>query len=97
MHSFCASETTRVLVTTFLSWAHAAAESESAAPSTTHRTVIAMRDLHTNSLPAAILHQAKRRPAGRISQHLEQPRRAHAAADAHGHHDVLHAAAPAFD
>jgi hypothetical protein len=50
---------------------HAAAESEIAAPSATHRIIITMRDLHTYSLPAAILHQANARPAGRISQHLE--------------------------
>src|SRR5262245_15439254 len=51
MHSFCASEATRVLVTTFLSWADAAAESEIAAQTTTHRTAIAMRDLQGTASP----------------------------------------------
>src|SRR5580765_2179025 len=97
MHSFWASETTRVLVTTRLSWAGAAAASDIAAPIITNRTVIVMRDLHTFSLPAAILHQAKRNPAGRISRHLEQARRAHASPDAHGHHDVFRAAPLALD
>src|SRR5262245_661413 len=97
MHSFCASETTRVLVTTFLSCANAAADREIAAPITIHRSVIAMSELHCVASPARIVHQAKRRPAGRISRQLEQTCRAHAAADAHRHHDVPDSAAPALD
>src|SRR5689334_722657 len=97
MHSFCASEATSVLVTTLLSCAGAAAESEIAAPITANRTVAFMRISTLGPSPPASVHQAKRRAAGRSSHDLEQPRRAHATADAHRDHDVLGAAALALD
>src|SRR5438552_654873 len=71
-HSFCASETTSVLVTTLAgevlaaSWAHTGATSKTAAPTNTNRIGVVMI---STSMPSETLHQIDGSDSHRTSRH----------------------------